>query len=361
MEDRFDPSFQQARGQPLMSGPVKIALVGMGWWGQKMLAVLAAAPADIKVVRAVEPNVDAVRDICASQQVPLSADYADALNDPQVEAVVLATPHSLHTRQIEQAVAAGKHVFCEKPLALTAEEAARSVALCADAGLVLGMGHERRWEPPVADMLAMADSGTLGRIHQIESNFSHDKFVSLDRNNWRVKATEAPAGGMTATGIHLLDLSVRLLGRAESVLCICEQLSSDLPQGDTVAAYVKFAGGGTSYVSASLANPFMSRFTVYGSKGWIDIRDKAHVEAPDGWVVTSAMAGGPIETVEIGKAEPVKDNLVNFARAVRRREPYPITAEHLVNNIALLEAVFASARSGQIEKVAQPATAKVGA
>ena len=214
------------------------------------------------------------------------------------------------------------------------------------------MGHERRWEPPIAEMLAKADAGDLGRIQQIEANFSHDKFLSLDRNNWRLKADQAPAGGMTATGIHLLDLSVRLLGPAESVLCICEQLSSDLPQGDTVAAYVKFRGGGTSYVSASLANPFMSRFTVYGAKGWIDIRDKAHVEAPDGWIVTSAMAGGPIATVEIPPAEPVKDNLVSFARAVRGAEIYPITAAQLVDNIALLEAVFASALSGKIEAVA---------
>jgi predicted dehydrogenase len=201
-------------------------------------------------------------------------------------------------------------------------------------------------------MLAKADAGELGRIHQIEANFSHDRFLTLDRDNWRLKADQAPAGGMTATGIHLLDLSVRLLGQAESVLCICENLSSDLPQGDTVAAYVKFRGGGTSYVSASLANPFISRFTAFGSKGWIDIRDKAHVEAPDGWVVTSAMVGGRIETVEVGKAEPVKDNLVSFARAVRGSERYPITAEHLVNNIALLEAVFASAKSGRIETVA---------
>ena len=204
----------------------------------------------------------------------------------------------------------------------------------------------------MAAMLAKADSGELGRIHQIEANFSHDKFLSLDRNNWRLKADQAPAGGMTATGIHLLDLSVRLLGPAASVLCICEQLSSDLPQGDTVAAYVRFRGGGTSYVSASLANPFMSRFTVYGSKGWIDIRDKAHVEAPEGWMVTSAMVGGRIATLEIPSAEPVKDNLVAFARAVRGVETYPITAQHLVDNIALLEAVFASALSGKIEAVA---------
>lgn len=335
-----------------MNEPVRIALVGMGWWGKKMLAVLQAAPADIRVVRAVEPDVNSVRELCAGQGIPVTGNYADALTDPTVEAVVLATPHALHESQIAQAVAAGKHVFCEKPLALTRAGAVTAVDLCRSAGLVLGMGHERRWEPPVADMLAKADAGVLGRIHQIEANFSHDKFLSLDRGNWRLKADQAPAGGMTATGIHLLDLSVRLLGPAESVLCICEQRSSDLPQGDTVAAYVKFKAGGTSYVSASLANPFMSRFTVYGAKGWIDIRDKAHVEAPDGWVVTSAMAGGPITTVEVPPAEPVKDNLVSFARAIRGQEAYPITADHLVNNIALLEAVFASALSGRIERVA---------
>jgi predicted dehydrogenase len=324
----------------------------MGWWGRKILTVLQAAPADIRVLRAVEPNLESVKAVCAEKGVPLSASYADALDDPTVEAVVLATPHALHGAQIEAAVAAGKHVFCEKPLALTKSGAEKAVALCRDAGLVLGMGHERRWEPPIAEMLAKADAGDFGRIHQIEANFSHDKFLTLDRNNWRLQANQAPAGGMTATGIHLLDLSVRLLGPAESVLCICEQLSSDLPQGDTVAAYVKFRGGGTSYVSASLANPFMSRFTVYGAKGWVDIRDKAHVEAPDGWIVTSAMAGGPISTVEIPPAEPVKDNLVSFARAVRGAESYPITGEQLVDDIALLEAVFASASSGKIQAVA---------
>ncbi len=335
----------------MSGGPVRIALIGLGWWGQKMLAVLGDAAADLCVVRAVEPNTDAVRAVCAGKGIPLTADYADALNDPAVEAVVLATPHTLHETQIAQAVASKKHVFCEKPLALTKAGAVRAVTLCRGAGLVLGMGHERRWEPPIADLLEKADAGVLGRIHQIEANFSHDRFLVLDRGNWRLSGDHAPAGGMTATGIHLLDLSVRLLGPAESVLCVCEQLSSDLPQGDTVAAFVRFKGGGTSYVSASLANPFMSRFTVYGAKGWIDIRDKAHVATPEGWVVTSAMAGGPIVTAEVPPAEPVKDNLVAFAKAVRGNATYPITAGHLIDTIALLEAIFASARNGEIERV----------
>jgi predicted dehydrogenase len=329
----------------------RIAMIGLGWWGQKMVAVLKAAGDEIEIVRAVEPNLAAVADFAAANGLVVTADYQDALDDPAVEAVILATPHSLHEEQIERAVAAGKHIFCEKPLALTKAGAVKAVEACRKAGLVLGMGHERRFEPPVAELLARADAGELGRIHQIEANFSHDKFLSLDRNNWRLKADQAPAGGMTATGIHLLDLSVRLLGEAESVLCHCESLSSDLPQGDTVAAYVKFKGGGTSYVSASLANPFVSRLAVYGSKGWVEIRDKAHVESPAGWIVFRADAGGPITVTELPKAEPVKDNLVSFARAVRGEEVYPITGAHLVNNIALLEAVFSSAISGQLTQV----------
>src|SRR6516165_1425874 len=101
-----------------MTTPVGIALVGMGWWGKKMLNVLGSAPSDIRIVRAIEPNLETARALCAEKGVALTADYADALTDPEVEAVVLATPHALHGAQIEAAVAARKHVFCEKPLAL---------------------------------------------------------------------------------------------------------------------------------------------------------------------------------------------------------------------------------------------------
>ncbi len=340
-----------------MSAPVRMAIIGLGWWGQKMVSVLQGAGADIELVRGVEPNLAAVQDFAASKGLMVTADYADALADPMVEAVVLATPHDLHEDQIAAAVAAGKHIFCEKPLALTRAGALKAVQACAAAGLQLGMGHERRWEPPIANLLARADAGDLGRVQQIEANFSHDKFLSLDPSNWRLQSHQAPAGGMTATGIHLLDLSVRLLGAAVETTVHCENLSSNLPQGDTIAAFTRFANGGTSYVSASLANPFFSRFAVFGSLGWIDIRDKAHVESPDGWVVTTGFKGQPITVTEVPKAEPVRDNLVDFARAIRAGGGYPITGQQMVDTIALLEAVFTSALSGRTETVGTGGTA----
>jgi predicted dehydrogenase len=325
-----------------MSAPVKVAMIGLGWWGKKMTAVLQAAKQDIEIVCAAEPHASGA-EFAKDYGFQVYADHKGALAHPGVEAVILATPHSLHAQQIDDSVAAGKHIFCEKPLALTKLGAEKAVHACASNNLILGMGHERRFEPPVAAMIAKAQSGELGRLLQVEANFSHDKFVTLAADNWRLNPAEAPVGGMTATGIHLTDLSTMLFGPARDVRVSCETLGSNIPQGDTMSAHIRFKNGGTAYISATLATPFVSRFALFGTKGWIDIRDKAHVESPAGWVVTSASTGSPITVEEIPAAEPVKDNLVSFARAIRGKETYRITGQELVNNIAILEAIIASA------------------
>jgi predicted dehydrogenase len=172
------------------TGPVKVAMIGLGWWGKKMTAVLQKAKGDIEIVCAAEPN-PAGTEFAEANGFKLYGSDTEALQHPGVEAVILATPHSLHAEQIERAVAARKHIFCEKPLALTRKGAEIAVDACAQAKLVLGMGHERRWDPPVAQMLAMARSGQLGRLQQIEGNFSHDKFTALDPSNWRLNGVRS--------------------------------------------------------------------------------------------------------------------------------------------------------------------------
>ena len=173
------------------TGPVKVAMIGLGWWGKKMTAVLQKAKDDIEIICAAEPN-PAGKEFAEANGFKHYGSDTEALQHPDVEAVILATPHSLHAEQIERAIAARKHIFSEKPLALTKKGAEIAVYACAKYKLVLGMGHERRWEPPVAQMLAMARSGQLGRIQQVEGNFSHDKFTALDPSNWRLNLTGSP-------------------------------------------------------------------------------------------------------------------------------------------------------------------------
>jgi predicted dehydrogenase len=333
---------------------IETAIVGLGWWGRKIVELVEGKSDRLRIVRAVEPDVEGSKDIGERYHFPISPAFEDALRDPKVAAVILTTPHSLHEQQVVAAAGAGKHVFCEKPLGLTRASAERSVTACRDAGVVLGIGHERRFEPPMLELRRLATSGALGTLLQIEANFSHDKFVKLPEDNWRRSAKEAPAGGMTATGIHLLDLAVSLLGPAERVLAESRTLASDLAAGDSLATLIRFRSCATASINVMLATPFISRFALFGSKGWVEVRDKAHVEAPEGWTLTRSFAakGGIPESVDYPVAAPVRDNLEAFANAVSGRAPYPIPMEDMIATTAALEAIFRSSSSGGIEQLA---------
>ncbi len=328
---------------------ISAAIVGLGWWGKKLSQVIAGSSA-LKIVRGVEPNAAALEGF--NPGFPVSGDFDAALADKSVQAVILATPHTMHDAQIEKAVAAGKHVFCEKPLSLTAAGAALSVKRCAEKKLVLGMGHERRFEPPVVELMRDARAGVFGTLMQLEGNFSHDKFTALAAGNWRLSSEHAPAGGMTATGIHLLDIATALFGPAQDVSVASATLASNITNGDTSCALVRYKSGATAYVSTMMATPFISRIAVFGRDGWMEIRDKAHVENPQGWIVTRCKKGGEPTMTEVKPTEAVRANLEAFAAACEGKAAYPITGEELQRNIAVMEAIFKSAKSGKMEAVA---------
>ena len=258
-----------------------VAVCGLGWWGKTIVASLKGS-SKLRVVRTVDPD-PAAGAFAEKEGLPFTRQLEDALKDPQVQGVVLCTPHTLHTEQIVRAAGAKKHVFCEKPLSLSRADVLRAVEACNRNQVALAVGHEKRFEPPVQELMRMAKSGELGTLLQIEANFVQDKFLSLPAGNWRLSAREAPAGPMTATGIHLLDLSVGLLGPAARVFASVRQLGSQLTNGDTLGILVSHQSGSNSLVSAILATPFDGRLALYGNKGWAEVRDKAHPEAPLGW------------------------------------------------------------------------------
>ncbi|HEX2829314.1 MAG TPA: Gfo/Idh/MocA family oxidoreductase [Burkholderiales bacterium] len=327
-----------------------VAVVGMGWWG-KIIVPLLKRSTKISVSKVVEINPAAIADFAKQHEVEVVTSLDDVLSDPSIQGVVLCTPHTQHTDQIVKVANAGKHVFCEKPLSMTRADVLRAVEAVNRNKVALAVGHERRFEPPIMELMRVVKSGELGLPLQVEANFSQDKFLSLPADNWRLSGKEAPAGPMTATGIHLLDLSVGVFGQAESVYASVKQLGSQLVNGDTLAILVSFRNGGHALISAILATPFEGRFAVYCNKGWIEVRDKSHPEAPEGWVLTKALRGGKREVVEYKPADNVLANLEAFADAALARAPYPVPQEQMIANISALEAIFKSVQSGAPEKV----------
>ncbi|HEX7966932.1 MAG TPA: Gfo/Idh/MocA family oxidoreductase [Stellaceae bacterium] len=328
---------------------LSVAVVGLGWWGRNIVETLKGS-AKLRVVRAVDTDPKAIA-WAAERGLAASTEYGEVLKDTAVQGVVLCTPHTLHTAQIARAAAAGKHVFCEKPLALTRADVDESIRLCNARGVVLAVGHERRFEPPMRELKRLAAAGELGTLLQIEANFSQDKFLSLPPDNWRLSGAEAPAGPLTATGIHQLDLAVSLLGPADHVFASVRRLGSNLANGDTLGVLAGFKSGANLLLSAILATPFDGRFAVYGNQGWAEVRDKAHPESPEGWVLTRCPKGGRLARVEYPPAPAVRANLEAFADAAEGRAPYPVPQPEMVATVTALEAIVKSAASGKVAAV----------
>jgi predicted dehydrogenase len=328
---------------------LNVAVVGLGWWGRVVTQLLQQS-SRFEVVMGVDTAAEAAG-FAREHKIVLSGDLEKALQDPRVQAVILCTPHSQHTEQIVRAANARKHVFCEKPLSLSRADVLRAVDACNANKVVLAVGHEKRFEPPILELMRLAQSGELGTLLQVEANFSQDKFLSLPADNWRLSAREAPAGPMTATGIHLLDLSVALLGPAERAFASVRQLGSQLVNGDTLGVLLSFRSGANALLSAMLATPFVGRFAVFGNRGWAEVRDKAHPEAPEGWTLTTCFRGGRAQAREYPPARAVLANLEAFADAVEGHAPYPVPQEQMIANISALEAIFRSAASGGVEMV----------
>ncbi len=336
--------------------PVTVGLIGYGWWGKTIARQVADSP--WLTLGAVAESDAGARDAMRSDPLLYGVALFDGIDallaHDGLDAVILCTPHQQHAAQIVAAADAGRHVFCEKPLCLTLADAQRAVAHCQARDLVLGIGHERRFEPEVIALRRQIADGVFGELLQIEANFSQDKFFALPKDNWRLSNQHAPVGPLTATGIHLVDLSIALLGPCASLWARLATLGSDFENGDTLGIMMGFPSGANALISAVLATPFEGRFAVYGSKGWIEIRDRTHPENPTGWDITTVLRGQSPQTRFAAPHPTVRSNLEAFAMAIRRHKPYPVTVHEMLANVAALEAIMASVRSRGLEPVATP-------
>ena len=324
---------------------MKVAVAGLGWWGKQIVRSLAASP-KFQVVYGVDPHPPADIGAFATEfGIGVESDLAVALGDKAVDGVVLATPHALHEEQILAAVATGKHVFCEKPLTMTGAGAARVVDACTKAGTVLGIGHERRWEPAFEEMVRLVQSGALGKLLHMDANVSHDILRNLGPGNWRLDPAHAPAGMMTAVGIHLTDLFISIAGPAVEVRAQTDRMVFAPPAEDFVTAHIGFKSGVRATLTCLSATAYYGRFTVFGDSGWVEVVSEANVDQGKPTVLTRG-DGKSRQTVTYPAIDTVRLNFDAWADAVEGRAPYRFTAAQLVENIRLFEAIVRSSRAG---------------
>ena len=319
---------------------LKAAVIGLGWWG-KHIVRRTKGSRDIGLVLAVDQN-ETLGAFAKEHGVPYASRFEDALASKEVEAVILCTPHSMHTAQVAAAAKAGKHVFCEKPLALTRRDAEASVAACKAAGVFLGIGHERRYEPAMTRLRQLVKSGALGTIMHAEACFNHDKLANVPAGDWRTSPKDAPAAGMTAMGIHLTDAFIDLFGPVSEAYAMTAARVAYKDNGDVVSALLRHASGSTSYINAILVTHHRLGYLVYGSDGWADVSYTTHPDTPGASRLTAEWRDGRREVQDYQWEDTVRLNLEAFARAAQGRGDYMFTDQQKIANIATLEAITRS-------------------
>ncbi len=326
---------------------INCAIIGFGWWGQQIAGRLKGSKR-LKVQMVAEPLEERAA-IARDMGFAVVDDLPPALADDSIDAVLLATPHGMHEAQVIASAAAGKHVFCEKPLGLTKASAERSLAACRKAGVQLSVGHERRFEPAMLDLKERIAKGELGTIMHVAADFSHDKLANVPADDWRRDPVQAPAAGMTGMGVHLTDLFISTYGPIANVAALTADRVLGWEAGDVVSAQFGFEAGMTGTISAILMTPLFIRYQVFGSDAWAEVRNTAHPDSPTGvTILTIQRTGAEPEVHEFGWSDAVGANLEAFGAAVLGEAPNPYTDAQLLHNVEVLEAVAESARTQSV-------------
>ena len=316
---------------------INCAIAGLGRWGRALVEAAHQVPR-LRISRAVETDLDSARDFCCEQRIALTNNFSSVLEDTSIDAMVLATPHSLHRSQVIAAAAAGKQVFCEKPLALCREDATAMFAACKAAGLVLAVGHNRRFWPSLRALREIVASGELGTILHVEGHNSNENSNAVLKG-WRLSPDESPGGGLTGAGLHVLDAFISLVGPARRVYASLAVRAAGPPPLDTAMLAIDFANGVTGTLSTVRATPFYWRVHVFGSNGSAEVRDEVTIVIRKPRTTPQTLTYPAVDTLAA--------ELDAFADAVAGKHPYPVPETEVLASLAAFEAALASMASGQ--------------
>jgi predicted dehydrogenase len=315
------------------------------------IGILGAAPIAVRaVIRPArrQPNVEvaavAARDpararrYAARQRIPsIHRSYAALLEDPAIDAVYIALPNSLHAEWSIRALRAGKHVLCEKPLAANAREAEQMARVAADSGRVLAEAFHYRYHPLAARLKAILDSGEIGQIQRIETEFS----VPLIRPRSIQFRYDLGGGATMDVGCYAINL-LRFLASAEPQV-VHAQARLLRPQVDRLmTAEFRFGDGCTGRITCALLSARLLRAgaSVYGAAGQVDVMFPF---LPHYFHRISVRSGGTTRHEQLEGETTYFYQLHAFARAMRGEAPMLTDTADAIANMRVIDATYRAA------------------
>jgi len=337
----------------MVSAPLETALIGVGAWG-RVLAKAASGSGKIGFVCCVGRNPERLAAFSRETGLPARA-LDDVLADKSIAAVVLALPNELHREFAERAARAGKHIYIEKPIANTMADSLAIAALEKAHGVRVVVGHCARLLTGTRAIRQAIDEGRLGRLTQIEANFSNDRGLRLTPQDWRWYSASSPGGSLSQIGVHQFD-TLRYLGG--DIAAVSANAARHSPVGaeveDQWIVAVRFADGKLGTVISSWTSPgtYSVRATGLDALMVYDI-DQTHWASPErlhenATLYRQARGKGPADrqALPVPSGNMYRDELELFADSVIAGTECELSAANGCQAVAAVYAALKSAHEG---------------
>lgn len=315
--------------------PVRLASIGLGWWGSTLAAATAAS--EEAVLETCFARSEEARNGFAEKHGCRVAGSIDEIwSNPDIDGVLIATPHTTHAQLIEEAASAGKHVFVEKPMTLDVASAKKAIEAASAAGVVLQVGHNKRRQTGNRFLHEKVSDGSLGQIQHIETNISVPVAFKPDLPEWRQTREELPAGGMTPLGVHMLDTIHYLGGDVKRVYAMSRRVSDLLEVDDVTTILFELESGAGAYLATLMAVPNVTTVAALGTEG------AAWSEA-DGAHAFIQKRGEPYRTeVPVTTIDTIHDEIDEFANCIRTGDEPETGAKEGLAVMEVFEALLRS-------------------
>jgi len=330
----------------MASEPLRVACIGMGWWSD-VLADAMKRSGKLEIVACYTRSAEKREAFAAKYGCRAAASYEEILNDRSIAAVINTTPNNVHLETTRHAAEAGKHVFLDKPIANTIADARAITDACRKAGVVLALGYQRRKESHFRWVRKQIEGGLFGKLVNAEANISRDRLGKFDLSSWRYTSEGMPGGVMLQIGIHYTDVLEYLMGPVKAVSGRFAQLVLPGDNPDVASLVLEHENGALSTLNASYASA--SEYyvmNIYGKEA------SAYYDLHQGLRFLKRGSERP-NPVPCDKNDTLREELEEFANAVRGEGKPEMDGESSTRSLAVLRAGIRSAREARRVEVAE--------
>lgn len=338
--------FQSLAAPPAAEEPVlRVALMGLGGYANRVADAMKACK-KAKLVGAISGTPAKLTDWQQRFGIPEKncynyENYDQIKNNPDIDVVYITTPNALHHPQVLRVAAAGKHVICEKPMALNAKQGQEMVDACKKAGVHLLVGYRMHFEPKTLEVIGMRNRGEFGKIFFFQGQCG---FRIGDPTQWRLNRELAGGGSMMDIGIYAVNGARYMVGE-EPIWVTAQEVKTDPLKfkpgvDETIQFQLGFPSGAVASCLSTYNMNYLDRFYLNGEKGFAEMQPSTGYGPIKGRTNKGELTA-PHQTHQTIQMEEMADIIL------RGKQPLiPVNGEEGVKDLKIIDAVYAAVKSG---------------